>query len=498
MTSDPASGVQIDRKWLVFGTIAVGTYVSVMDQTGVNLALPRIADHFDATIPSVQWVTLGYILATGSLLLPMGRLSDIVGRKRVYTVGFGVFILGAVLTGLSVSLLSIILFKVLQGVGAAMIQANGMAIVTSSFPANERGKVIGLFLTVVGLGGISGPVIGGAVVGAMGWRFVFFMGVPLGIASVVAAVLFLNNESAAGSESPADRNGFDWRGAALSSAALVIFLLAMTNAYRIGWASPIVLAAFIGVGGLFFAFVWWELKAPVPMMALDLFRRRMFSFGNSATFLIFLSSSSVYFLMPFYLQEVLGYTPGRAGLIMVPSSICMAIVGPIAGRLSDRYGWRRFIIAGLFLSMGSLLTLSRSGESTSVAVVIAALAVQGVGMGAFFSTNANAVLSTVERARYGIATAFMNMVRSTANVTGVGLATAIVTATMGSLGYEPSLEAITSAGGGEGVKAAFVQGVQTAYLVMSGFVVIAIVLSSFKGENILKEAGPDHQIASTA
>ena len=183
---------------------------------------------------------------------------------------------------------------------------------------------------------------------------------------------------------------------------------------------------------------------------------------------------------------------------MVPSSICMAIVGPIAGRLSDRYGWRRFIIAGLFLSMGSLLTLSRSGESTSVAVVIAALAVQGVGMGAFFSTNANAVLSTVERARYGIATAFMNMVRSTANVTGVGLATAIVTATMGSLGYEPSLEAITSAGGGEGVKAAFVQGVQTAYLVMSGFVVIAIVLSSFKGENILKEAGPDHQIASTA
>ena len=286
----------MDRKWLVFGTIALGTYVSVMDQTGVNLALPRIADHFDATIPAVQWVTLGYILTTGSLLLPMGRLSDIVGRKRVYTVGFGIFILGAVLTGLSVSLLNVILFKVLQGVGAAMIQANGMAITTSAFPANERGKVIGLFLTVVGLGGISGPVIGGAVVGALGWRFVFFMGVPLGIASVIAAMAFLRNEAAGEADQPTDRHGFDWLGAALSSAALVIFLLAMTNAYRIGWSSPIVVAAFIGVGGLFMAFVWWELKSPAPLMALDLFRRRLFSFGNSATFLIFLSSSSVYFL----------------------------------------------------------------------------------------------------------------------------------------------------------------------------------------------------------
>ena len=510
MTSETAAAGRLDRRWLVFWTIAVGTYVSVMDQTGVSLALPRIADHFDASIPAVQWVTLGYILTTGSLILPMGRLSDIVGRKRVYTAGFGIFILGAVLTGLSVSLTSVILFKVLQGVGSAMIQANGMAIVTSSFPASERGKVIGLFLTVVGLGAISGPVIGGAVVGAFGWRFVFFMGVPLGIASVIAAMVFLKSESAAGPEPPAERVGFDWLGAALSSAALVIFLLSMTNAYRIGWASPIILAAFAGVGVLLVAFIRWELRAQLPMLALDLFRRRLFSFGNATSFIVFLSGSAVFFLMPFYLQEVLGYSPGRTGLILVPGEICLAIVGPVAGRLSDRYGPRSFIIAGLVLTMASLLTVSRSEESTPLAVVVVALAVLGAGMGAFFSTNASSVLSAVERSRYGIATAFMNMSRNIASVTGVGMATAIVAGVMGSLGYEPSLEAITSAGGGEGVRAAFVQGAQTAYLVGSGFMALAIVLSSFKGESLaeepdtgdspaeVSEAGSDFEVTSTA
>ena len=204
--------------------------------------------------------------------------------------------------------------------------------------------------------------------------------------------------------------------------------------------------------------------------------------------------------MPFYLQQVLDYTPGQTGLILVPSEICLAVVGAIAGRLSDRFGSRRFIVSGLVLAMASLLALSRTGESTSVVVVVVALAVQGTGMGAFFSTNASSVLSAVERSRYGIATAFMNMSRNIASVTGVGLATAIVAGVMGSLGYEPSLDAVTLAAGGEGVRAAFVQGVQTAYLVMSGFLALAILLSSFKGEALVEEpdARPDSKIHSTA
>ena len=471
---------RLEYKWLVFGVVSMGTFVSVADQTGVNLALPRIADHFDATIPFVQWVALGYILTTGSLLLPMGRLSDMVGRKRVYTIGFTIFTGGAVLAGSSASLLGVIFFKVLQGVGAAMIQSTGMAIVTTTFSSSERGKVIGLFMTVVGVGAIAGPALGGAVVGLLGWRYIFFLGAPLGIVSIISAMAVLRGIGAPGEERRPRSLSFDWVGALLSTLAMAVLLLAMTNAYRVGWRSLLVIGAFAGVGALFVIFVWWERRTPEPMLNLELFRRRLFSLGVSAGFLTFISGASVYFLMPFYLQEVLGYTPGQAGLTMVPSPILFAVIGPIAGRLSDRFGWQAFAVVGLVCFGVSLLILSRLTEDSSVMQVVVAMVIQGAGMGAFYSPNASAVLSVVERPSYGIATAFLNMVRNTANVIGVAVATTAVAVIMGASGYEPSLDAV-SAVGGDGVRAAFTRGLQVTYLLMSALIFIAIVMSSFKG-----------------
>ena len=447
-----------------------------MDQTGVNLALPRIADHFNATIPAVQWVALGYILTTGALLLPMGRLSDIVGRKRIYLVGFAIFTLGAVLAGFAPSLLGVILSKVFQGVGAAMIQANGMAIVTSTFAPSERGKAIGLFMTVVGMGAIAGPVVGGGVVGAFGWEYIFFLGVPFGLASIITALIVLDGKPSEESTPEGHRPAFDWLGAFMSAAALVTFLLVMTVAHRVGWGSPIVLLAMAGVVLLIAAFIWWERRAPDPMLALELFKRRMFSLGTAASFLSFVAGTSVFFLMPFYLQGVLGFSPGKSGLIMAPTALAFAVLGPISGRLSDRYGWRWFAVAGLVMSLASMLALASVTATASIGLIAGALVMQGIGMGMFFSPNASAVLSTVERERYGIATAFMNMTRNTASVTGLGLATAIVTATMGSMGFEPSLD-LAATGGGAGARAAFTDGLRTAYLVMGGLLALAIVLS---------------------
>lgn len=473
----PAALRRLDHKWWVFGTIALGTFVSVLDQTGISLALPRLATHFDASIPEVQWVTLGYMLTTGSLLLPMGRLSDMIGRKRVYIGGFAVFVVSAILAGLSTELLGVILFKVLQGVGAAMVQANGMAIVTSVFPASERGKVIGLFMTTVGMGAIAGPIVGGSIVSLLGWRAVFFMGAPLGLLSLATSAMVLRGRAETGSDGPGGRPAFDWIGASLSSAFLALFLLVMTNAYRVGWDSPLVVLAFAGVAVLLAAFVWWELRVDDPMLDPALFRPSLFSLGSTASFLNFLGGMSVFFLMPFYLQGVLDLTPGRAGLVMVPTAICFAASGPIAGRLSDRYGWRKFAIAGLFLSALSLVMLSRLGDSTPVAFVVAAMAVQGIGMGTFYSPNASAVLSTVDQSKYGIATAFLNMLRNTASVIGVAVATTIMTVTMASAGYEPSLDAVSAAGAGQGVKVAFTDGLGTAFLVFAAFMGLAGLLS---------------------
>ena len=218
-------------------TIAAGTFVSVLDQTGVTLGLPQMALEFGATIPLVQWVALGYMLTTGSLLLPAGRLSDMIGRKVVYTAGFGVFVTGAALAGISPDIWSVIVCRVIQGAGAAMIQANAMAILTTTFSARERGRVIGMFMTMVGLGAIMGPIVGGAVVDTFGWRGVFMLSVPLGLVSLVGGVMVLQRDSRAVGGLKQFATGFDWVGAALSAGGLVAFLLFMTNAYRFGWVS---------------------------------------------------------------------------------------------------------------------------------------------------------------------------------------------------------------------------------------------------------------------
>jgi EmrB/QacA subfamily drug resistance transporter len=459
-------------------TIAVGAFVSVLDQTGVSLALPELATHFSATIPVVQWVALGYILVTGALLIPMGRLSDLIGRKRVYVLGFVIFTLAALAAGLSPSLTAVISFRIIQGIGAAMIQANGMAIALSVYPSEERGKVIGLFMTMVGMGAVGGPVVSGLVVDFLGWRAVFLMGVPLGVISLFAALFILNNDRPSDSDRAASSQKFDWLGAFLSAASVVVFLLVMTNAYRIGWASPIVISAFGAALVLFISFVYWETRTSSPMLALDLFKSKVFSLGSASSFFTFLAGTAVFSLMPFYLQGVADLSPGQAGLIIAPTAVLFAITGPISGRLSDKYGPKRFEFLGLATLLIGMLILGTISETTPLYVIQLALIFQGVGMGTFNPPNQSSVLGTVDLRRIGVATAFTNMVRNTANVTGIGLAITIVTMRMGALGFEPSLDAVTA--GGEGVEAAFSQGLRFAFLALGGSIVLAAVSTWFK------------------
>jgi len=459
-------------------TVAVGTFVSVLDQTGVSLALPELAIHFGATIPAVQWVALGFILVTGSLLMPMGRLSDLIGRKRVYVLGFIIFIIGALLSGFSPSLSGVIASRIFQGVGAAMIQATGMAIAISNFPSSERGKVVGMFMTMVGIGAVGGPVVSGVVVDLLGWRSVFLMGVPLGSISLITAVLVLNHDGPVASNDRSTSKGFDWLGAFLSSASLVVFLLVMTNAYQLGWTSPIVLSAFVAAFTLFATFLYWETRTSAPMLELDLFKNRLFSLGSASSFFIFLAGTAVFSLMPFYLQGVAGLSPGQTGLLIAPTMVMFAIMGPISGRLSDRHGPKRFEYLGLAMLSAGMLILGTISESSRLYVILVGLIFQGTGMGTFNPPNQSSILGTVDLSKIGVATAFTNMVRNTANVTGIGLAITIVTMRMGALGFEPSLDAVTA--GGEGVGAAFSQGLRIAFLTLGAFIAFAMVSTWLK------------------
>ncbi|HAE32457.1 MAG TPA: hypothetical protein DCF86_01320, partial [Dehalococcoidia bacterium] len=248
----------IDYKWRVLFAVSIGLFSSVFDHGSLSVALPSIADHFHTDLPTTQWVVIGYGLTIAALLLPMGRLSDLLGRKRIYVVGFVIFILGGLLAGSSVHVYQLIGSKLVQGAGSAMTQGTSMAMVIAAFGERDRGKALGLTMSVVGAGAVVGPAIGGFLVDYLGWQSVLYTTAGLGLLSLLVAIVILDPVRSGGGEHQNDV--FDWVGAALSAIALVSLLLAMTLGSRINWVSPVVFVAlFWFIGSLAF-FIWWELR----------------------------------------------------------------------------------------------------------------------------------------------------------------------------------------------------------------------------------------------
>ena len=464
-------------KWWVFGTIGIGTFLSVVDHGSVLIALPNIERHFSTDLPTVQWVVVGYALAISVLLLPMGRLGDVVGRKQVYLGGFIIFVLAAAMGGFSPNLTTVIVAKIIQGIGSAMIQGNGMAAIISVFPESERGKALGAHLSVVGIGGIIGPALGGflmSYISSLDWRIVFLFNVPVGVICILASFLILTRDQPSQSE---QRPTFDWMGAILSGAAMLFFLLVVSNGHRLGWASATITTGSILSLALFVFFIWWELKICSPMLELRLFRRKLFALGALAGWISFLGSSVARFMMPFYLQRVLEYTPRQVGLFMMPPAVSMVVLGPLSGRLSDKFGWQPFTITGLALSaIASLIFTLGLTEKTSLGLIILVLMLQSAGNGLFNSPNNSSILSSVERHRYGVTSALTQLIRNSANVVSIAVATTVVVLTMGSMGLQPSLDAVSPE-----VATGFIAGLHRAFALMTGILLIGIVVCFLRG-----------------
>ena len=467
-------------KWWIFGTIATGTFLSVADHGSVIVALPDIESHFDTDLPTVQWVVVGYALAISVLLLPMGRLGDIVGRKRMYIAGFTIFALAAALAGASrwINLPTLIAVKVLQGVGSAMIQGNGMAMLVSGFPESERGKALGSHLSVVGGGSIAGPALGGLLISIWGWQAVMLVNVPVGLITIAMAALLLEGEQREQGARGGPSAAFDWLGATLSAVALLLLLLAIANGERLGWTSSTILTGAASSAAALTAFVWWELRVPSPMLDLRLFKRKLFALGVAVGWISFLGASSARFLMPFYLQRVLEYSPKEIGFILIPPAVCMVLVGPVSGGLSDRFGWRVLTVGGLAVGAAAWFVLATSlSEGTPLVLIITMLMIQSTGTGLFNSPNNSSILSAVEPSSYGVVSALTQLIRNSANVTSVAVATTVVVLTMGSMGVEPSLDAVSPV-----VADAFVAGLQRSFWLMGGILALGVVICLVRGE----------------
>jgi EmrB/QacA subfamily drug resistance transporter len=465
--------------------------MSTLDISIVNISLPRIMDDLNANLSAIQWVVLAYLLAITSLLLTFGRLADLMGRKRIYIAGFAVFTVGNLLAGLSHSVTELILVRGLTGIGGAMIQANGAAITAAVFPPEERGKALGLNGTIVAAGLVTGPTIGGVLTDALGWRSIFFVAIPVGLLAIPFASLVLKEERISMPRGMR-REPFDWLGAALWAAFLVTFLFALNRGPDIGWSSPTLLTLFSASVVLAVVFVVVELRKAYPTIRLSLFRIWGFSAGCTASFSTFVGQQASTFLMPFYLQVALALSARTAGVLMTTVPFAMALVAPISGRLSDRYGSRGLATVGLSTVLAALVLLSQvTTANQGHAPIIGTLMLLGVGIGMFQSPNNSFIFGSVPRKQYGVASGFIATMRTAGSSLGITLWGTIVTSQLASQGFNGSLQAAVGNPAIRGeVTPVFLDGVHLAMYGAMAVVFIGIVASALRGAPPLSPAGP--------
>lgn len=452
-------------KWLIFGVVSTGTFMATMTASIINVALPPITAALHSTIPTAQWVVTAYLLVITSLLPLMGRLGDVFGRRKVYGYGFVGFAAASLLCGLANSIGMLIAFRVLQAIGAAALMANAMAIVTAFFPQNERGKALGIIGTVVALGSLSGPGIGGLLVETFDWHAIFFVNIPIALLGYAGVQMVL----------PADRDlrqeKIDYLGAALFAAGMVSFLLALSYGSEWGWLSVTTLTCIIFAFGMLGMFIWYEQKVEHPMLELSIFNNWAFSAGNLAGLLSFMAMFSNTLLMPYYLHDVLAFTPAKIGLIMSAFPLVMAVVAPLSGMLSDKIGPGALTNAGLgLLALGLVITAKLQVDS-NIWLIMISQALMGLGNGMFQSPNNSSVMSAVEPRYLGVAGGVNALARNFGMVCGTALAVAILeyhrTASLSGLSQPTSGQQI----------AAFMEGYQAALLVGAGLAVVGMLVS---------------------
>lgn len=458
--------------WLIFGVAMLGTFMATLDSSIVNVALPVIAVSLGADLTVIQWVVTAYLLTISSLLPLFGRIGDMFGRQLIYTYGFLVFTIGSVACAMAFNVWLIVCARILQAIGAAMIMSNSQAIIAAAFPGKERGRALGLIGTIVALGSMSGPALGGLLVGSFGWESIFYVNVPIGIAAFAAGSLILPNDEKGKSKS------FDFLGAILFSIGMVCFLWVLSEGHEWGWLSIKAVGFLFIAAILLISFVIYEKQIINPMIEISLFHSWPFTAGSLAGLLSFVAMFSNNMLMPFYLHSVLNMTPTQMGLIIAPFPILMAITAPISGYLSERIRHIYLTTSGLAIVVLGLIYLSTLNETSSLWHAALGQAIMGLGNGIFQSPNNNSILDAVPKKNIGMASGINALVRNIGMVSGTAVAVSI---------FEYKRQQILSNTVNPDpsqLLAAFLEGYHSALIVGAGFALIALLISlSKKGYN---------------
>jgi EmrB/QacA subfamily drug resistance transporter len=453
--------VSNDIKIAALLAATIASFFTPFMGSSINIALPSIGLDFGADAIILNWVTNGFLLAAAIFAVPFGRVADIHGMKKIFTYGIIIFTVASLLCALSPSSFALIGARILQGIGSAMIFVTGLAIISSVYPPQHRGKAIGINVAAVYVGLSFGPVLGGFMTQYLGWRSIFLLMIPFGILVIGIVFWKLKDEWAA-----SRGETFDYVGSILYSLMLFLVMYGFSNLPQIdGWAMLI-----FGIIG-FLAFIRWELRTKSPVFNIRLFKNTAFTFSSVAALINYSATFAVTLLLSYYLQYIKGLEPQTAGIILVAQPIIMAITAPIAGRMSDRIDARIIATTGMATVTLALFTMTFIDSTTPITNIIIGLAVLGLGFGLFSSPNTNVIMGSVERKFYGVASATVSTMRLIGQTMSIGIATLVFALFIGRVQISPSQYP------------ALMGSIQICFVVFTALCFIGIFVSWYRGNN---------------
>jgi EmrB/QacA subfamily drug resistance transporter len=414
-----------NRKWWTLVAVAVGLFMIMLDNTVVNVALPSIQQDLGISVSELEWVVNAYALTFGVLLLSGGKLADLLGRRRIFIAGLVIFTGSSLWCGLATTAPSLIAARTVQGVGAALMNPATLSIITATFPPRQRGTAIGIWAGVSALALAIGPLVGGLLTQDIHWSWIFFINIPVGVAGVIAARMFIDESKDTSHEQRLDLPG-------LLTSAIGLFALTYglieTNDHA--WGSGRVLSLFAVALVALASFVLLELHQRLPMLDLTLFRNPTFSGSNTVMFLVGLAMFGIFFYNSLFLQRVLGYGAIKTGATFLPMTLLIIFVAPLAGRIADRVGARWLMAGGMVLLTGALLLFATLDQSSSWWNILPGLVVGGLGMATVMAPTTATAMSAVPVDKAGVGSAVINSMRQVGGSLGIAIMGALVATTV--------------------------------------------------------------------
>lgn len=443
------------RRWWTLAAVSFGLFMIMLDNTVVNVALPSIQSDLGVGLSELEWIVAGYALSFASLMLIGGKLADAYGRRRLFVIGIVVFTLASLWCGLSSSGTELIVARIVQGAGAALMSPATLSIIAATFPPRQRGTAVGIWAGVSALALAIGPMVGGLLTEHLNWNWIFFVNVPFGILGIVASYLMIDESR------DETHERLDLPGLLTSALALFALTYGLIEANTYGWTSPRILGAFAVALVAGIGFVVLERRQRAPMLDLTLFENRTYVGANLVVLLAALAMFGVFFFVSLFMQNILGYSAVQAGAAFLPMTVLIILVAPLAGRASDRVGSRWLMVVGMTLLSVQLVYFSQLGTDATFLALLPALVAGGVGMALTMTPSSAAAIRAVPVDKAGVGSAVLNACRQVGGSLGI--------ATMGAI--------MASAAGGERTPDAFMRGFEHALLTAAGIAIAGAVVA---------------------